>query len=202
LAAKFYTMFRSFLLLLILMACSTPATKPNDVLLQDTLKADGIPTSASREEFTDARGMIRASLSENDGSKSADGTFVNERKEGAWTEYYPNGLVKNITSYVNGEKEGIYMELSNTGQLTKRYYHHKGLRHGEYKEFYYSQLKEERTYRFGKIEGVVKIYYDNAKLMEESNYQNGIRDGISKWYDQDGNLSIQYEYRNGELIKK
>jgi hypothetical protein len=192
----------NFVFLLIMAAACTnkPSVEVPQVTSQGEL--EGIPPGAIKEEFADAPGMVRVLLSDNGGSKSADGTYMNGKKEGSWTEYYTNGVVKNITTYMAGEKEGIYAEMNNNGQLIKRFYYHKGQRHGDYKEFNYSNLKEERIYKFGKIEGTVKIYYDNAKVMEEGVYKNGLRDGISKWYDQDGKLTIEYEYKNGELVKK
>ncbi len=202
-ASKFSCMIRWIALALIVCACtSTEKETKADNTASSVADGAGIPADALKEEFTDSKGMTRVTLSVDGGSKSADGTYVNGKREGVWTEYYTNGLVKTVTSYVNGEKEGLYMELNNSGQITKRFYYHKGLRHGDYKEYNYSNLKEERIYRFGKIEGTVKIYYDNLRIMEEGNYKNGVRDGVSKWYDPDGKVSIEYEYKNGELIKK
>ncbi|MFN7603430.1 MAG: toxin-antitoxin system YwqK family antitoxin [Bacteroidota bacterium] len=163
---------------------------------------EGLPRGAIKEEFADTPGLVRITLVDQGGLKSADGYYLNNKRHGAWTEYQTNGLVKSVTTYFEGKKEGLCMEMEN-GQMTKRFYYHNGLRHGDYKEFKSTSLKEERNYMNGKIEGTVRIYYDyNSKLMEEGNYKNGVRDGVSKWYDQDGKLSIEYEYKNGELVKK
>jgi antitoxin component YwqK of YwqJK toxin-antitoxin module len=163
---------------------------------------EGIPVGALKEEFTDTPGLVRVTLVDQGGLKSADGYYLNNQRHGTWTEYQTNGIIKSITSYYKGKKEGLCVEMNN-GQMTKRFYYHNGLRHGDYKEFISTSLKEERNYVNGKIEGVVRIFYDyNSKLMEEGNYKNGLRDGISKWYDQDGKLAIQYEYKNGELVNK
>jgi antitoxin component YwqK of YwqJK toxin-antitoxin module len=188
--------------LITLVSCSKQPP-PADTTIQDNPSKEGvIPPGGAREEFADTPGLVRVTFTDNGVTKTADGTYLNGKKQGTWSEYHPNGLLKNLTTYINGEKEGISVELNNNGQLTKRCYYHKGVRHGEYKEFNYANLKEERVYSYGKIEGQVKIYYDNTKLMEESLYKNGVRDGVSKWFDQEGNLTIEYEYKNGELIKK
>jgi hypothetical protein len=127
------------LFLAIATACTNkPSVEVPQVTSQGEL--EGIPPGAVKEEFPDSPGMVRVMLSENGGSKSADGTYVNGKKEGAWSEYYTNGILKNVTTYVNGEKEGIYLEMNNNGQLVKRFYYHKGQRHGDYKEFNYSNL--------------------------------------------------------------
>lgn len=200
--------------LLTLLACnqkqetsSSTAVGANQTTPQPTPSSsgggeEGIPAGAIKEEFADTPGLVRVTLVDQGGLKSADGYYLNNKRQGAWTEYQTNGLVKSVTTYFEGKKEGLCMEMEN-GQMTKRFYYHNGMRHGDYKEFKSTSLKEERNYVSGKIEGTVRIYYDyNSKLMEEGNYKNGVRDGASKWYDQDGKLSIEYEYKNGELLKK
>lgn len=183
-------------------AMVTDPTTPQPTASTSGGGEEGIPPGATKEEFADAPGLVRVTLVDQGGLKSADGYYLNNKRHGAWTEYQTNGLVKSVTTYFEGQKEGLCMEMEN-GQMTKRFYYHSGLRHGDYKEFKSTSLKEERNYVNGKIEGTVRIYYDyNSKLMEEGNYKNGVRDGVSKWYDQDGKLSIEYEYKNGELVKK
>ena len=163
---------------------------------------DPVPAGAFQETFEDTPGLVRLSVKDVTGAISQQGNYLNGKRDGIWSEFNTNGLLKTATSYVNGKKEGLYVELNPSGQMIKRFFYHNGLRHGEYKEFNYSNLKEERTYINGKLEGIVKIYYDGAKIMEEGAYQNGLREGISKWYDQNGNVTITYEYKKGELVKK
>jgi hypothetical protein len=167
----------------------------------DSVATDPIPYGANQETFVDKPGLVRAIV--NDGlAISFQGNYLNGKREGIWSEFHPNGLLKSATSYVNGIREGLYVELNQSGQMTKRFFYHNNIRHGEYKEFNYSTVKEERMYNMGKLEGLVKVYYDGGKIMEEGAYQNGLREGISKWYDQNGNVTITYEYRKGELVKK
>lgn len=196
-----------FSCLLLITSCSekpstvetTEAEAPKDAAAienKDGEYAD-LPTGAVKEEFADREGVVKVVV-----GTDAQGLYKDGKRDGAWVEYHPNGLVKSITSYVDGKKEGIYTELNNNGQLIKRMYYHNDMKHGEYKEFNYSTIKEERTYQFDKLEGAVKIFYDNGKIMEEGNYKNGTRDGISNWYDKEGKPTITYEYKNGELVKK
>lgn len=170
--------------------------------MQSTQGSDAaVPPGAVVESF-DGSDIAAAVVKDGSGNLAESGTLQSGKKVGNWTEYYPNGLVKTVTSYVNGMKEGLRVELNNSGQMEKRMNYHEDLLHGEYKEFKYSTLKEERFYQDGKLEGTVKIYYDNGKIMEEGAYKNGTRDGVSKWYDQEGNVTIEYEYKNGQLVKK
>lgn len=162
----------------------------------------GVPAGATKEEFADSPGLYKISVPDNAGAMSASGTLLNDKKQGSWVEYYPNGIVKTITAYVDGKKEGIYLEMNASGQVVKRCNFHNDVREGEYREYEYATVKEERFYKAGKLEGIVKIFYPDGKVMEEGNYANGVRDGVSKWYDQQGNVTIEYEYKKGQLVKK
>jgi hypothetical protein len=167
----------------------------------DSVATDPIPIGANQETYDDTPGLVRAIVN-NGTAISLQGNYLNGKREGIWSEFYPNGLLKSATSYINGIREGLYVELNQSGQMTKRFFYHNNIRHGEYKEFNYSTVKEERMYNMGKLEGLVKVYYDGGKIMEEGAYQNGLRDGVSKWYDQNGNVTITYEYKKGELVNK
>ncbi len=201
----------AILILILLASCTqekpnqeTNDPPPVESLTQfavDSVATDPIPVGANQETFEDKPGLVRAIVN-NGPAISQQGNYLNGKREGIWSEFHPNGLLKSATSYVNGIREGLYLELNQTGQMTKRFFYHNNIRHGEYKEFNYSTVKEERMYKMGKLEGLVKVYYDGGKIMEEGAYQNGLREGISKWYDQNGNVTITYEYKNGELVKK
>lgn len=161
-----------------------------------------IPTGAMTESLEDTPGLTRVTLNDNNGKVAMGGFYLNQKREGSWVEYHPNGMIKTITTYVGGKKEGLFAEFSETGQTVRRCLYHNDQRDGEYREYNYSTVKEERFYKGGKLEGAVRIYYPDGKIMEEGLYVNGVRDGISKWYDQQGNLTIQYEYKEGTLVKK
>jgi len=194
----------TFLLITFVLGC-TPEKKTEPLPAEanknpETSAPENIPAGATQETFIDSPDLVLVTY--NEAGITHKGNLVKGKKEGTWSEFLSNGLLKSATSYVGGIKEGLYVEVNQNGQVTKRFYYHNNLRHGEYKEFNYTIVKEERTYQFGKLEGLVKIYYDNGKIMEEGLYKNGTRDGTSKWYDQEGKPTITYEYKNGELIKK
>ncbi len=178
-----------------------PSTESVTQSAVDSIATDPIPVGANQETFDDTPGLVRAIVN-NGTAISLQGNYLNGKREGIWSEFHPNGLLKSATSYVNGIREGLYVELNQSGQMTKRFFYHNNIRHGEYKEFNYSTVKEERVYNMGKLEGLVKVYYDGGKIMEEGAYQNGLREGVSRWYDQNGNVTITYEYKKGELVKK
>lgn len=159
-----------------------------------------LPTTAVKEPYEANPDLVKVTLNQNGGTESGD--YLNGQRNGTWTEFHSNGLVKAVTGYVNGVKQGSYTEIDDRGQLQVAAYYHNGALHGDWKKFNRTRIKEERVYDNGKLEGMVKIYYDDGKIMEEGSYANGVRDGLSKWYDQEGNVSIEYEYKAGELVNK
>lgn len=186
------------LMFLLIMGCSQQGQKGEAV----GGSVPEIPIGAMTESLEDTPGLTRVTLNDNNGKVAMGGFYLNQKREGSWVEYHPNGMIKTITTYVGGKKEGMFAEFSETGQTVRRCLYHNDQRDGEYREYNYSTVKEERFYKGGKLEGAVRIYYPDGKIMEEGLYVNGVRDGISKWYDQQGNLTIQYEYKEGTLVKK
>ena len=101
-------MIRWIVLSVIIFGCGNSSKETKlDMAVTSANDGQGIPADALKEEFADVAGMTRVTLSVDGGSKSADGTYLNGKREGVWTEYYTNGLVKTVTSYVHGEKEGV-----------------------------------------------------------------------------------------------
>ncbi len=182
--------------------CGNPDSDKNESPQATDASLNDIPATALREKFADNPDMENVIVNDAQGVLSAQGTLLNGKKEGTWTEFNSNGTVKTIMPYILGKREGLYVELNSSGQFIKRISYHNNLRHGRYIEYIYPVKKEERTYQEGKLEGSVKIYYPDGKIMEEGSYKNDTRDGISRWYDNAGKVTIEYEYKHGELVKK
>ncbi|MEM7550056.1 MAG: toxin-antitoxin system YwqK family antitoxin [Bacteroidota bacterium] len=186
----------SLALLVFFSSCSE---NKNQVEESSTAFAD-LPAGAVQENYPDNPKLVRVSVYSSGDQLSAQGDYLNGQKNGAWTEYHSNGLVKSITSFVEGKKQGVQVTLNDRGDLETKAYYHNDLLHGEWVQYKYTRVKEERFYLGGKREGESKKYHDNGKIMEESTYKNGVIDGTAIWYDNEGNQTIVYEYENGELV--
>ena len=171
-------------------------------LSQETEEAlSTLPANAEKTPYPGNSELVKVTVRFPDGKLQNQGDFLNGKKDGTWTEYHSNGLIKSMTSYVQGKKQGNYIEIDERGELQLRAYYHNDLKDGDYVVYNQQRIKEQRSYNQGQLQGVVKIYYDNGSIMEESPYTNGKRDGLSKWYDQQGNITIEYEYDQGELVE-
>ena len=169
-------------------------------ILVDGSEFPPIPASAIKEPYPDIEHMVKVTINGNQGNILSQGDYYFGLREGAWTEFHPNGYPQYITSYVNGSKQGVWMAFDNRGQLLERSYYSNDQLHGNYIKYNRTRTKEERFYQNGQLEGSFKKYYDNGNIMEESNYKNGKLHGMARWYDQEGNVTIEYEYVDGEWI--
>ncbi len=185
------------LITLLIISCST--TKENTT--EDVNQYEDLPKGSIVESYDDGSGIERAYIPNNK-RIVLEGELKDGKRHGTWTNYYANGIVRDITTYQNGLKEGIAITIDARGDLTSKAYYHQGKLEGEYLNYDGRRITEKRFYNNGLLEGTLTKYYRNGKVMEESPYKNGVRHGLSKWYDQQGNLTIQYEYDNGELVSE
>ncbi|MEQ8926345.1 MAG: toxin-antitoxin system YwqK family antitoxin [Fulvivirga sp.] len=160
-----------------------------------------LPSNATKEPYEGSPDLVKVTYTDPDGIVNS-GDYLLGKRNGTWTEFHSNGLVKSVTGYVGGLKQGSYTEIDDRGQLMVSASYYNDKLHGTWTKFNRSRVKEEKNFVNGKLEGVSKMFYDTGNLMEEGNYANGVRHGVSKWYDQQGNVTIEYEYENGELINK
>ncbi|MCG8386668.1 MAG: toxin-antitoxin system YwqK family antitoxin [Cytophagales bacterium] len=189
-------MKRLFLLPFLFAACQQTG-------LNDTSAGSlaGLPAGAKKEPYPGNPALVKVTLEKSAGIPLEQGTYLNGKRQGTWTTYHNNELVKSITTYVNGVEEGAHIEIDDRGQLTLKAFYHDGALDGDYIAYNRTRVVERKFYNNGKLEGTVKKYYENGNIMEESLYKNGKLNGLSKWYDQQGNVTLQYEYKDGNLIK-
>lgn len=160
-----------------------------------------IPAQAQLEPYDDGSGLVRVTTYATEGNVLEQGDYLNNLREGIYTEFHPNGYVKSSVGYVHGKKQGQLISLDNRGQLLERSTYHNDVLHGSYVKYNRSRIKETKEYVNGKVSGLVEKFYANGKIMERSNYTDGMLDGVAKWFDQEGNLSIEYTYKMGELVE-
>ena len=99
----------------------------------------------------------------------------------AITEFYDNGMPKEISYYQRVEKKII---------LTKTISYHSN-----------GQIWIEKNYKDGELDGKWTYYYENGQIEREGNYKDGLEDG--KWTSNQKNGQIWKEenYKDGELVE-
>lgn len=139
-----------------------------------------------------------------DGKTIYEGSFVDDKPNGKFTYYYPNGKVKIVSLFSDKGKVSrtkVYHETSGKLMAWGKYVEEK--RDSVWKFFNEdSVLVSEETYTLGKKNGVAKNYYANGKVAEEKPYKNDVLDGVWKQYYDDGTMKSQGKYVNGLMEGK
>lgn len=131
------------------------------------------------------------------------GVYINNKKEGVWVRFYPNGQMKHEITFKNGVANGpakFYFEngkLWESGQWAINHWV------GPY-EFYHANGQKAYVWNYnnlGKRTGIQKYYHENGKLKYEGNWINGKTVGSLKVYDENGALVAERIYEEGKFEK-
>jgi len=136
-----------------------------------------------------------------DGMKVEEGDYLNNKKVGVWTKYYPNGNKEHEITFANNvangyakfyykdgtiQEEGMWQNNKWVGQY--KYYHENG-------QVFYSWNYNSS----GKREGHQEYYYENGNKMIEGDWANGNEQGVLKEYYEEGSLKDEKTFNNGKI---
>lgn len=125
---------------------------------------------------TTSRGAATITFFDPYGTKISEGAYNRDgEKDGAFTEYYPSGKVKETKTYKAGLLEG---------KLT-RYYTN-------------GQKEYEALYKKGEVSGYNIWYHTNGKVSSEGWYEDGTKAQFFSFYNEKGTLTDLEYYLNGE----
>lgn len=151
--------------------------------------------------------IIFGNMTELEGYKSEQvvevGKYINNKKEGIWTAYFPNGKVKTEINFEAGRPKGSYKVFYDNGQVQEQGNWVSNRNVGEFKR-YHENGKLQQEFNFdatGKRAGVQKYYHENGQIMIEGNWNGGKESGEQKRYYENGDLkSVQYFDETGKVI--
>ena len=149
------------IIFLLLVTSFFSCTKHEEPIKNDAIQSIG---------FTDQKGVFHC-----------QGTLINGKKEGLWTEYNNDNSTLCITEYKNGISSGIEILFYDNGNIC---------RIGNNKD--------------GKEDGRWIIFQssNSHEIASEEYYQNGKATGIWKKYDQYGFLRKDYDYKTHKTIRE
>ena len=97
---------------------------------------------------------------------------------GKYLIFYPNGKVKESSTFKNGKEDGAY-----------KFFHANG------------RLKQTATFKDGRLDGVAEDFLENGKRNFIGNYKDGRYDGVWQYFHDNGKIKKIYAlkdgYRNG-----
>jgi antitoxin component YwqK of YwqJK toxin-antitoxin module len=107
---------------------------------------------------------------------SAKGVFSEDKRNGKWIFYYPNGAVKSESTYVDGKQNGISKSYNKNGKVTA-----------------------EIPYKDDKVNGTRILYTDEGVKQKEEQVKDNKRNGKSTTYFKNGKIQISAVYSNDKL---
>lgn len=127
--------------------------------------------------------------------------YKNGLPDGLAKEYFPGRVLKSTVSFVDGKREGAYTEYQENGTLRGILNYENGIENG-YTEYrnndgslgYSGYMKE------GKKEGKWVAYFDAERKMTEYEIVNGQLHGKIQQYNILGEITVDAEYSHGEIV--
>ena len=109
--------------------------------------------------------------------KVEEGNYVNGRKEGTWTKFFPDGVVQLKGTYNNNRPQGSYT----------RYYPN-------------GKIAEQGDFQANGYKGLLLRYHENGQLAYRANFNNqGQESGKVSYYHPNGKLALSYTVKNGQV---
>ena len=130
-----------------------------------------------------------------------EGEYLDNKKTGVWTKYYPNGNKKHELTFANNIANGYAKIYYRSGQLQEEGIWKMNRWDGQYK-FYFENgnLKYDWAYNSsGKREGQQKYFHENGVLMYLGDWKQGKEAGELVEYYEDGSIKAKRFFDNGKV---
>lgn len=130
-----------------------------------------------------------------------EGEYVNNRKTGVWTKYFPNGNKKHELTFANNIANGYAKIYYRNGQLQEEGIWKMNRWSGQYKYYYPDgTLKYDWNYNgSGKREGQQKYFHENGVIQYLGDWKNGNESGELVEYHDDGSVKAKRYFDGGKV---
>jgi len=110
----------------------------------------------------------------------------NNRKQGTWMTFYPNGKIQGEGTYKDDKKNGYFKDYTENGDLIRVVK-------------YVNDIEQADALEIRKLQ-VANEYYPDGKIKSTTMYRDGVPEGVKRDYSPDGVITRSAEYHNGNLI--
>jgi antitoxin component YwqK of YwqJK toxin-antitoxin module len=137
------------------------------------------------------------------GTKNAEGKYVNEKREGLWRFFSEfDGSLVSEENYKEGKKDGTAKTYFAGKTVAEVITWKNGLRDGSWIQYFDDgTVKLQGTYKNDLKEGPLTVFYPTGQRFNTGQYVKGYPDGEWQEYDLDGKLISTDIYDHGVLIK-
>jgi len=150
---------------------------------------------------------------------------IEQKLDGEFHRYYPNGELEMICFYSGGLLHGPSRFYSESGRCLSESWFYNGRREGASRRYYLSgelyavegfkgglfhgkqkyyheggRVKSAIFYVQGKLEGMVDLYWPNGEKKRQCHFKGGARDGYDHMWSVHGILLDEGEYRMGDPV--
>lgn len=179
---------------------STKMWRVNDYFISGKIQMTGVYTS---QKFTIRQGYFIYFLE--NGNKSSEGNYINDKREGVWVYYYESGEKASIDTYVKDKYNGESTSFFKNGKIKSQGKLVNDKAQGIWKYWYeQGQLQSEENYKDGIVLSAI-LYFQDGKIQLKGNYVNGKKEGIWTNYGINGRVIYKGQYikdlREGEWIR-
>ena len=136
-----------------------------------------------------------------EGELTEEGDYLDNKKIGIWTKYYPGGTKKHELTFTNNQPNGYAKFYYKDGLLQEegmwkdnkwvgeyRYYHENG-------NLFYNWVYNAS----GKREGTQQYFHENGNLMIEGTWKEGSESGLLKEYYENGSIKAEKNFTTGKI---
>lgn len=133
--------------------------------------------------------------------KSNEGEYIDDIKQGTWTQFYESGNKAKETIYKDGKKNGAEQKFSSKGQITEETFYVDDIREGNYFKKSSSGnnicqgsfIKDKKN---GKWIEYNSITEKSDVLKFDFNFKDDKKEGQAIFYNEEGTKSSEGNYKN------
>ena len=184
---------------------------PNNVIMYEGVFKDDYPEGEFKRYYETS--ILKSTLvySENgttadakiyhpNGFLSAQGRYVDQKKEGTWSYYsaYEKEYLVSKESYSQNYRNGESLKFYPDGKVAERMFFINDTATGEWTKYYPTgAISQKATMLNGKIDGKFEAWFEDGQIQFSGTYKQDKKDG--KWliYEKDGSLRYEINYING-----
>lgn len=145
---------------------------------------------------------VRAVLFYEDGTKAAEGLYLNMQKDSIWRyySYYDSQLAAEET-YRQGRLNGPVRTYYSNGQVSEIVEWMDDERNGLWEQYFENGDPRLRAHYTGdQLEGEYRVFFENGNPSVIGNYLNGQRHGLWTLYGEDGAAFAELNYEHGRNL--
>jgi antitoxin component YwqK of YwqJK toxin-antitoxin module len=137
------------------------------------------------------------------GKKNAEGTFINEKREGLWRFFseYDETLVSE-EQYRAGKRDGVARTFFHGKGVAELITWKNDVREGLWEQYFDDGIVKLRcAYKNDLKEGAITVFYPTGQKLNTGQYLKGLPEGTWITYGLDGKIEATDIYAQGVLVK-